>query len=189
MGSCCVFLAYLVQPQTSFPGMPRKAGSDEGGLAHFLSKSMLGPLRHTSEYREQTDGAPLQQDCVWTAAYCRPQNACCAFNTFGVICGPAAARGFFFFFLYHGLLQSGIFISVIGQNRALGRQTEDTRKDVTYASLLEGVEAGSTQHKARTHLYTRTHLDTHKRTCVLAPSSLPWLPKQLGYPPERNLSK
>lgn len=94
MGSCCVFLAYLVQPQTSFPGMPRKAGSDEGGLAHFLSKSMLGPLRHTCEYREQTDGAQLQQDGVWTAAYCRPQNACSAFNTFGVICGPAAVRFF-----------------------------------------------------------------------------------------------
>lgn len=131
MGSCCVFLAYLVQPQTSFPGMPRKAGLDEGGLAHFLSKSMLGPLRLTCKYREQTDGAPLQQDCVWTAADCRPQNACCAFNTFGVICGPAAVRFFGFFFLHHGLPQSGIFISVIGQNRALGRQTEDTRKDVT----------------------------------------------------------
>lgn len=70
--------------------------AEKGGLAHFLSKSMLGPLRHTSEYREQTDGAPLQRDCVWTAAYCRPQNACCAFNTFGVICGPAAVCfGFF----------------------------------------------------------------------------------------------
>lgn len=46
-------------------------------------------------------------------------------------------------------------------------QTEDTHKDVTYASLLEGVEGGSKQHKAH------THLDAHKRTCVLAPSILP----------------
>lgn len=31
-----------------FPGMPRKADSDEAGLAH-LTKSMFRPLHHTSE--------------------------------------------------------------------------------------------------------------------------------------------
>lgn len=61
---------------------------------------------------------------------------------------PAAVRFFFFLslsflLLFHrGLLRSGIFISVIGRERALGRRTEDTGEDVTrHRRLRERMEA------------------------------------------------
>lgn len=63
-GSCGIGLLFRVTlsvlglsgPATDcFPGMPRKAGRDEGGLAHFLlplTKSVFRPLRHRSEWTE-----------------------------------------------------------------------------------------------------------------------------------------
>lgn len=146
----------LSAPATDrFPGMPRKAGSGRQLPGPFVFPLFLffffleqnkrvgtPPSREPRTGNRQTESA-LSLDCS------PAQTARCAFNTFESDMWPAAVRFFFFFLslsvllLFHrGLLRSGIFISVIGRERALGRRTEDTGEDMTRRRRLrERMEA------------------------------------------------
>lgn len=59
VGSRCVFLAYLVQPQTVFQECREKQTRTRVAWP-ILSKSMFRPLRHTSQCREMQSQVRLR---------------------------------------------------------------------------------------------------------------------------------
>lgn len=97
---------------------------------------------------------------------------------------PQQLLGFFF---HHSRLWSAIFISVIGQNQVVGRQTRGhmQRCDIRLTAL----GSRSRKQTAQTHsLNTHTRIRT-QNTCVQAHSNLPRLLKQLRKPLQLNITK